>query len=242
MPLPGSGTITLVQIYNEVTNTTHNGSTAISLSSMADLANANDGLFNVTNPDSMSEFYGWVYYSPPTVTTSAATSVTSSSAQLNGTVTSWGSYAPDRYGFYFGTSSTCTSNTRYDWTGSQGVSTFNNVFSGLSESTNYWFCAYAKATTQPEVIGSTLGFSTTAAAVCVEIISAKSGTSGQAACTTATRGFRYDRTTFDAATTVWVGTDTTCAGTPATAGYFSNGVTWRYWSGTAFTSSGTCTN
>lgn len=241
MALPGSGTITLVQIYNEVTNTTHNGSTSISLSSMADLANANDGLFNVTNPDSMSEFYGWVYYSPPTVTTNAASSVTSSSAQLNGTVSSWGSYAPDRYGFYFGTSSTCTSNTRYDWTGSSSVSTFNNVFNGLSASTNYWFCAYAKASTQSEVIGSTLGFSTTSAAVCVAITTSRDTASGQTACTAATRSYRYNNASFSSATAVWVGTDTTCSGANVAAGYFSDGVIWRYWNGSSFTTSGTCT-
>lgn len=241
MALPSSGTITLVQIYNEVTQTTHNGSTAISLSTMADLANANDGVFNVTNPDSMSEFYGWTYYIPPSVTTNAASSIGTNSAQLNGTVNSWGSYTPDKYGFYFGTSSTCTSNTRYEWVGSSGVTTFNNLFSGLSASTNYYFCAFAKAVGQSDVIGSTLGFTTTAAAVCAAITTSKSSVSGQDACVAATRTYRYDSATFSAATKVWTGTDTTCTGALQTAGYFSNGVTWRYWTGTAFTTSGNCT-
>jgi hypothetical protein len=239
MALQSSGTISMTQIYAEVTQVAHNGSTSFTLHNMALTADQYGGGFNVVTPTSMSEFYGWAYYIPPTVSTIAATNVTSNSAQLNGEVTSWGSYAPDKYGFYFGTSSTCTSNTRYEFAGSSGITTFNNVFNGLSESTGYYFCAFAKVVGQPDVVGDTLGFSTTAAAICYGMTIAKS-TSGQAACTGSFRTYKINTYSFSTATSIWAGVDD-CTGAAQAAGYFSDGVTWRYWNGSSFTTSGNCT-
>lgn len=241
MALQSSGAISMSQIYAEVTQTAHNGSTSISLNNIGLTADQYGGGFNTTNPDSMSEFYGWAYYYPPTVSFGSITNVTSSQMTLSGQVTSWGSETPDDYGFYMGTNTTCTSNTRYAWTGSQGVSTFNNTFTGLSASTTYYFCAFVKSVNRTEVVTSTYSASTNAATVCAAITSSRSTTSGQAACTATTRDYRYDSNSFSSATKIYAGTDTTCTGSLLAAGYFSDGVIWRYWSGTAFTSSGNCT-
>jgi len=238
MALPSSGTITLVQIYNEVTQTTHNGSTTISLSTMADLANANDGVFNVTNPDSMSEFYGWAYYSPPIVSTDSVTGVTTSGATFNGTLTSWGSGTPQDKGFYIGTSGTPTSNTRYTVAGT-ATGAYSLVLSNLSANTLYYVNAFAKTSGKPEVVASQIFFTTTSASVCEVIVSA-TGTTGQGACVGTTRNYRYDTTDFASATWVRSGVDTTCTGAYQSANYFSNGTIWRYWNGSSFTTSGGC--
>ena len=238
MALPSSGTITLVQIYNEVTQTTHNGSTTISLSAMADLANANDGVFNVTNPDSMSEFYGWAYYYPPIVSTDSVTGITTSGATFNGTLTSWGSGTPYDRGFYIGTNSKPTSNGRYVVYGT-GKGAYSLVLSNLSANTLYYVNAFAKTTGNPEVVASQTFFTTTSAAACYVIVSA-TGATGQAACIGTTRNYRYDSTDFFSATWVRSGVDTTCSGAFQSANYFSNGAIWRYWNGTSFTSQGPC--
>ena len=241
MALQSSGLITMTQIYAEVVQQAHNGSTTISLDNMGLTANQYGGGFNTTNPDSMSEFYGWAYYYPPTVSFTGVSGIGPNGMTLSGNVTSWGSGAPEDYGFYLGTNATCTSNARYAWTGSQGVTTYSNAFTGLSPSTTYYFCAFVKTVGRPEVVTSTSNAATTAAAVCAGITTSKSTTSGQGACTAATRTYRYDSNSFSSATKVWAGTDTTCTGALQSAGYFSNGITWRYWNGTAFTTSGNCT-
>ena len=67
MALQSSGSISLSQIYAEVVQQAHNGSATITLNNMGLTADQYGGGFNTTNPDYMSEFYGWAYYYPPTV-------------------------------------------------------------------------------------------------------------------------------------------------------------------------------
>ena len=147
----------------------------------------------------MSEFYGWAYYYPPTVSFTGVSGIGPNGMTLSGNVTSWGSGTPEGYGFYLGTSATCTSNARYNWAGNSGVSTYSNAFTGLSPSTTYYFCAFVKTLNRPEVVTSTYNAATTAAAVCAAITTARS-TSGQAACTGSFRTYRYDSNSFSTAT------------------------------------------
>jgi hypothetical protein len=239
MALQSSGTISLSQIYAEVVQQAHNGSTQITLDNMGLTANQYGGGFNTTNPDSMSEFYGWAYYYPPTVAFTGVSGIGPNGMTLSGNVTSWGSGTPENYGFYLGTSATCTSNARYAWTGSQGVTTYSNAFTGLSPSTTYYFCAFVKTVGKSEVVTSTSNAATTSAAVCYGMSIAKSS-SGQAACTGSFRTYKIDTYDFSTATKIWAGTSN-CTGSLQSAGYFSNGVTWRYWNGSSFTTSGNCT-
>jgi len=238
MALQSSGPISMTEIYAEVTQIAHNGSTSFTLHNMALTADQYGGGFNVITPTSMSEFYGWAYYYPPIVSTDSVTGVTTSSATFNGTLTSWGSVAPEDKGFYIGTSSTPTSNTRYTVAGT-GTGAFSLTLSSLSANTLYYVNAFAKTSGRTEVVASQTFFTTTSTAVCEVIVSAR-GVSGQDACTATTRNYRYDTTDFSAATWVRAGTDTTCQGAYQSAGYFSNGSIWRYWNGSSFTTSGGC--
>ena len=238
MALQSSGLITMSQIYAEVVQQAHNGSTTISLNNIGLTADQYGGGFNTTNPDSMSEFYGWAYYYPPVVSTGAVTGVTTNSATFNGTLTSWGSVAPEDKGFYIGTSGTPTSNTRYTVAGT-ATGAYSLVLSSLSANTLYYVNAFAKTSGRPEVVASQTFFTTTSTAACEVIVSAFSSTA-QGACIGNTRNYRYDTTNFSAATWVRSGVDTTCQGAYQSAGYFSNGSIWRYWNGSSFTSSGGC--
>lgn len=238
MALQSSGAISMSQIYAEVTQAAHNGSTSFSLHNMALTANQYGGGFNIVTPTSMSEFYGWAYYYPPIVSTDSVTGVTTSSATFNGTLTSWGSVAPEDKGFYIGTSGTPTSNGRYTVAGT-GTGAYSLVLSNLSANTLYYVNAFAKTSGRPEVVASQTFFTTTSTAVCEVIVSAFSSTA-QGACIGSTRNYRYDSTDFFAATWVRSGIDTTCSGSYMSAGYFSNGSIWRYWNGTSFTTQGGC--
>ena len=76
------------------------------------------------------------------VTTSAATSITSSSATLNGSVTNTGGENADQRGFDWGTSS---GNYSGSWTesGSFGTGSFSQEVTGLNPGTIYYFRAKA---------------------------------------------------------------------------------------------------
>lgn len=83
---------------------------------------------------------------PPTVSTDAASSVTSASATLNGQITATGGNNATVRGFAWGTSSTLTgtdTSTTTDDTGSFGISSFTNNVSGLIAGRIYYFRAYA---------------------------------------------------------------------------------------------------
>lgn len=94
-----------------------------------------------STPDAMSDFYGYVDAVAPSVTTNAATSVTGTSMTLNGNVTSDGGGTITERGFYFGTSTTATSNTKYTVSGTTGA--FSNNRTGLSQGSLYRIFAFA---------------------------------------------------------------------------------------------------
>jgi hypothetical protein len=239
MALQSSGAISMTQIYAEVTQVAHNGSSSFTLHNMATTANQYGGGFNVIMPTAMSEFYGWAYYYPPSVSTDSVTGVTLTGATLNGTLASWGSETPSSKGFYIGTSGTPTNNDAYTVAGT-GTGAFSLVLTNqLAANTVYYVNAFAQTSGRPIVIASQISFTTTSAAAC-EVISSAFASTAQGACIGSARNYRYDTTDFFAATWVRSGLDTTCTGAYQSAGYFSNFNIWRYWNGTAFTSQGGC--
>jgi len=95
-----------------------------------------------STPDAMSDFYGWSDVEAPSVSTSAASAVTQSSMTANGNVSNTGGENVSR-GFYFGTSTTYTSNTKYTLSGTQGTGGFSRSMTGLSAGTTYYINAWA---------------------------------------------------------------------------------------------------
>ena len=114
-----------------------------------------------TEPDTMSEFYGYVSYIQPTMTgTPSTSSVSDTSMIVTSPTFSNPSGGTITLGFYFGTSTTMTNNTFYahtTYTGTGGFS-FARQFSGLSSSTTYRAWAVLRDTESParftEVVSS----------------------------------------------------------------------------------------
>ena len=79
----------------------------------------------------------------PTVSTSAASSVAGTSMTLNGNLTDLGGAATGTVGFYFGTSSTYSLNTKYTVSTSATTGTFTYNATGLSAGTTYYINAFA---------------------------------------------------------------------------------------------------
>ena len=104
-----------------------------------------------TEPDQMSEFYGYVSYEQPTVSGSPTTSnVYDVSMRVTSPTFSNPSAGAVERGFYFGTSTTMTSNTWY----SEGNTTstsfdFNKDFTSLSGSTTYYVWAGIRDSQSP---------------------------------------------------------------------------------------------
>ena len=95
-----------------------------------------------TEPDNMSEFYGYTSCTAPSVTTNAIDNVSYTSMRANGNVTADNGCTITERGFYFGTSSNMTSNTKYVVSGTTG--SFNRNFTGLtSGNVRYYAWAYA---------------------------------------------------------------------------------------------------
>ena len=108
MPVPSSGQLRLrADIALEVDGSDTGDN--VSLGTLAD-----DAGFD-TPPDTMSEFYGYTSIVPPTMSGSLATANITDSQM---TVVAPAVYNSDglniKRGFYFGTSTTATSNTFYD--------------------------------------------------------------------------------------------------------------------------------
>jgi hypothetical protein len=78
----------------------------------------------------------------PTVQTEAATTITATSAVLNGDITSNNGYAVTDYGFLWGTSSSSLTNTLDVGTDNHSGA-FTDTLSGLTTGTTYYFEAYA---------------------------------------------------------------------------------------------------
>ncbi len=133
MPITGSGQIALIaDIEAEFDQT---GSTDISLTTARDDASLSDGQV------SMTDFYGLSDAVAPTVSTYSSTSITSSSMNIRGNVSSDGGATITERGFYFGTSTTATNNTKYTVSGTTG--NLNRSMTGLNSSTTYYVFAYA---------------------------------------------------------------------------------------------------
>ena len=134
MAVPSSGQLQLrgdiaLEVYGDATGNN------ISLGAMSDLA-------GFAEPDSMSDFYGYVAAAPPTVVTNASTSITGTTMTLNGNVTFDGDATVTERGFRFGTNGTDpTNNTKYTVSGTTGA--YSLARTGLSTSTTYYVWAFA---------------------------------------------------------------------------------------------------
>lgn len=225
MPITDSGQIALIaDIAAEYTSI---GSTDVSLEAARDAAGLSAGQV------AMTQFYNLSDVVVPTVATNAASSVSSSSMTINGNVTNAGGGTISERGFYFGTSTNATSNTKYTVSGTTGA--FSRSMTSLSGSTTYYAFAFAtneagttiasmitQATSQPTVDSavSRSGFPNTQ----TQLSEADIFTSG---------GY-YTNNTGTTITFDMTGSVVTCSTTPHN-GYVSgggtftlnNGVTWN---------------
>lgn len=133
MPVTSSGQIALIaDIEAEFDQA---GSEDISLAQARDDAGLAGGEV------AMTDFYGLSDAVVATVTVQGSSSVSSSGFTANGNVTSDGNGAITERGFYIGTSTTATNNTKYTVSGTTGA--FSYTISGLSASTTYRVFAFA---------------------------------------------------------------------------------------------------
>jgi len=151
MAVPSSGQLRLNGDINLEINGTGTG-TNVSLNGLSSEA-------GFAAPNGMTEFYGYVDALAPSVSTSAATSVTATSMRANGNVSSDGGATLTSRGFYFGTSSSYSSNAKYTVSGTTG--SFNRTFSSISSSTTYYITAFA-INSVGETVGSTVSQATPA--------------------------------------------------------------------------------
>ena len=113
----------------------------------------------------------------PTVTTNAASSVTSTSMTCNGNVSSDGGILEgiSQRGFYFGTNSNYASNTKVSVAGTTGAYTLART--GLNGFTTYYITAYA-INALGERQGSTVSQATAAGLTAFEMLVASDGGGG----------------------------------------------------------------
>jgi hypothetical protein len=119
-----------------------------------------------------------VYYTPA-VQTEAATSVTGTSAVLNGDITSDNGYDVTAYGFLWGTSASSLTNTLAVGTNNESGA-FTDTLSGLTDGTTYYFEAYATnsyGTADGTVLSVTAGVQTPTPAVQTEAATSVTDTS-----------------------------------------------------------------
>jgi len=148
MPVPSSGQLRLRADINQEING-NNTDDNVSLGTLS-----NDAGFS--EPDSMSEFYGYSSTTAPDVGSLSTSSVTTTSMRINATLIDDGGYtlslnpyASQYVKFYFGTNSNVTSNSVYGATLSSGTSgksgsTYYLDRTGLSSATTYYFGFYAQ--------------------------------------------------------------------------------------------------
>lgn len=147
MALPSSGQL---RLYADIGVELGVGQSNVSLGSMSDSA-------GFSEPDTMSDFYGYVDAIAPSVTTNSATGVSYNYMTARGNVTSDGGGAITQRGFYFGTSSNYSSNAKYSVSGTTG--SFSRQFTSLSANTTYYMTAYA-INSVGESVGSTVSRAT----------------------------------------------------------------------------------
>lgn len=143
MAVPSSGQLRLRADINLEVNG-NDTDTNVSLGALS-----NDAGF--TEPDTMSEFYGYSAFTPPTMSGNVATgSVTETSMNAVGpAVYNTGGALIER-GFYFGTSTTATNNTFYSaGTTTQSGLNFSRSFTGLSGGTTYYIWGVVRDTQSP---------------------------------------------------------------------------------------------
>ena len=149
MPVPSSGQLRLrADISNEVDGSATGDN--VSLGTLSNTA-------GFTEPDNMSEFYGYTACTVPSVTTNSISGVGVSSMTANGNVTNDNGCSVTQRGFYFGTSSNYASNGKYTVSGTTG--SFSRGFGSLSSSTTYYATAYA-INSEGESRGSTVSATT----------------------------------------------------------------------------------
>jgi|MEHZ01.4.fsa_nt_MEHZ011256762.1_15 hypothetical protein len=131
MPITSSGQIALIaDIEAEFDQT---GTTDISMQQARDDA-------GLSGEIQMTDFYGLSDALPSSVSTGGVNTGTTTASVL-GTVTDDGGATVTERGFYFGTSSTFSNNTKFS-VGS-GTGQFTKNFTGLSSGTTYYSTAYA---------------------------------------------------------------------------------------------------
>lgn len=151
MPVPSSGQLRLrADIANEVDGSATGDN--VSLGTLSNTA-------GFTEPDNMSEFYGYTACTVPSVTTNSISGVSVNSMTANGNVTNDNGCSVTQRGFYFGTSSNYASNTKYS--SGSGTGSYSRGFSGLNSSTTYYATAYA-INSEGESRGSTVSATTSA--------------------------------------------------------------------------------
>ena len=142
MPVPDSGQLRLrADIALEVDGS--DTGTNVSLGTLSNTA-------GFTEPDTMSEFYGYSSFTAPTITANVSFSSVSSSGMTVSFSYANTDGANLESGFYFGTSTNMTSNTFY----SEGNSTSTSrspgrAFTGLSGSTTYYCWGVVRDTESP---------------------------------------------------------------------------------------------
>ena len=152
MPITSSGEIALIaDIEAEFDQT---GTEDISL-----IQAATDASLSTTDA-SMFGFYSASDVSVGAVTTNSASSVGASSMVLNGNVTNTGGGSITSHGFYFGTSSTYSNNTKIDLGAKASTGTFNNTRTGLGTTTTYYITAFV-INGAGESVGATVSAATT---------------------------------------------------------------------------------
>jgi hypothetical protein len=95
-----------------------------------------------TSYGSLNYFTTTASAATPTVATYSASDISGNSATLNGYIDSIGGYSITQYGFYYGTTSSCTSQAIVGYSADAGNS-FTLDLSSLSEYTMYYYKAYA---------------------------------------------------------------------------------------------------
>ena len=134
MPVPASGPLELRGDIALEVNGSATG-TDVSLGALSNTA-------GFTEPDTMSEFYDFSMVSAPTVQTDAASSVTASGFTANGNATNDNGASITDRGFYVGTNSDYTQNTKTS-VGGSGTGAFTLAKTGLVFNTTYYITAYA---------------------------------------------------------------------------------------------------
>lgn len=134
MPVPSSGQLRLRADINQEVNGNDTDDN-VSLGTLSNEA-------GFTEPDEMSEFYGYTSCTAPSVTTNSMSSVSYTSMTANGNVTADNGCTVTERGFYLGTNgSSPTNNTKY--TSGSGTGSYSRGIGGLNAQQTYYCWAYA---------------------------------------------------------------------------------------------------